>query len=613
MCLVEVFEMIIEDIVKAIKSDIAAEKLRPNEKLPTERKLQELFDVGRGTIREALKILVGMGLVTIKKGRGGGAFLTKDASLIVSKNIVDLFKLTESNVLSFLEFRRIIEPRVVTNAALHRVDHNLGKLKEAIDLLGREIQTKELFLTSTRNFFLAIAESTQNEYIVSFYKGTIPLLDEISKILYEIPTCVELSMHFFSQIYEAINDNDPSKGEMMLDAYLVKMENSVKDANNFRVVPGLRKGKIKWGVILDLTGATLDWGKQYAMGMIDAVRYLNENGGINGKTLELIIRDDKYKVSAGKRAYKEFKDDEKVIGIYIQSTGTNLSIAPMATKDRIFMFSGGTTARLSNPRKYPYYFSLGPTYSDMARAGIKYIRETWTIKDRNPKLVFMFPDNIYGRDLLNAAKMYAEEKKVDIGPDQVVNWPTLDTIPQLFSIQEFDPDYILITSTAMNAATILRDSKKVGIKAKFICNNRTFTEDLAKLAMGTAEGVFGIQPVAPYGVNVPGMEKIIKCHNKWHPYHDPSVAYVEGWANILIPMEASKIADRAGDLTADGLKEVMETFRDFDTGGIVPPLSYFKNDHRATTQSKIWQIENGRLDPITDYIDVERDDTYFEV
>jgi hypothetical protein len=55
------------------------------------------------------------------------------------------------------------------------------------------------------------------------------------------------------------------------------------------------------------------------------------------------------------------------------------------------------------------------------------------------------------------------------------------------------------------------------------------------------------------------------------------------------------------------------TFRDFDTGGLVPPLSYFQDDHRATTQTKILRIENGRLDPVTDYIDVGRDDTYFEI
>lgn len=605
--------MIIEEIVKAIKTDIASGKIGSHEKLPSERKLQELFGVGRGTIREAIKILEGMGLLVIKKGRAGGAFLTPNSNQIASESLANLFKVEESNVLAFIEFRKTMEPKIVFNAALNKTDANLLKLKEAINLLGRETTTRELYITATRNFFEAIAESTQNKYVIAFYNQVVPVLTETAKLIYEIPKTIDLSVHFYSQIYEAIVAGDPAKGEMISDAYLVQIENSVKNAKHFGAPFVRRNGTIKWGVILDLTSITLDYGKQCAMGMIDAARYINENGGINGKKLELIIHDDKYELSEGLKAYKRFRDDEKILGLYIQSTGTNLSIAPMATEDGMFVFTGTTTAKLTNPQKYPNYFSVGPTYSDMVRAATKYIRDTWTVKTRDPKLVFIFPDNVYGRHLLEAGKMYADEIGVEVGPDQIINWPTLDATPQLLLMREFDPDYAFITSTAMNAATILKDSKRLGIRTQFICNLRTFNEDLPRLTMGAAEGTFGVQPVAPYGANVPGMEKIVKCHDKWHPYHHPTLVYVEGWSHILVPMEGCKIADEAGNLTADGIKEAMETFRDFDTGGLVPPLSYFQKDHRATTQTKIFRIEKDRLIPITDYIDVGRDEKYFEI
>jgi len=603
--------MIIQKIVKTLKEDIQKGKLQAMEKLPSERGLQKLFGVGRGTIREALKILEGMGLVVIKKGRSGGASVTLDAQQILSQSLTNLFKIEESNVLAFIEFRRTIEPKIAFNAALHRTDINLIKLRDAIDLLGKEAGVKKLYVMVTRNFFEAIAESTQNDYNMAVCNYTLPILNETSQLIYEIPKCVDLSLHFFSQIYEAISAGDPVKAEMITDAYLVQLEDSVKNAKNFGV-PFIRRNTIKWGVMLDMTSATLDWGKQCAMGMIDAARYLNQKGGINRRKLNIVTYDDKYRLSESQTAYKRFKTDEKVLGMYIQSTGTNLSIAPVATRDRMLMFSGGTTARLSNPNKYPYYFSLGPTYSDIARAGIKYIQETWTIENRRPRLIFIFPDNTYGRDSLEAGKSYAAENCVEVGPDQIIKWPTLDTTSQLLTMQEFDPDYAYITSTAMNAATILRDSRRLGIKIKFICNNRVFTEDLPRFAMGTAEEVLGIQPVTPYGANVPGMEKIVKSHDKWHPYHVPTIAYVEGWANILVPMEACRIADETGKLTSDGIKEILEAFRSFDTGGIVPPLSFFPDDHRATTQTKIYHVENEDLVAITDYVDTGRNKRYFE-
>ncbi len=605
--------MIIEEIVKAIKTDIAKGKYKPKERLPSEGTLQELFGAGRGTIREAIRILEGMGLVKVKKGRGGGVLIAENSGQIAFESLANLFKLEESNVLAFTELRKMVEPRMIFLAALHRTDDNVIKLKGAIDLFEREIRTRELFVTSTREFFEAVAESTQNEFVTPFYKHLIPVLVETSKLIYEIPNCVDLSIHFYTQIYESIKTNDPAKGQMISEAYLVQIESSVKNAKNFGVQVGRRNGNIKWGVILDLTAATLDYGKQCAMGMLDAARYINENGGIHGKTLDLIICDDKYKTSESHKAYIQLRDDEKVLGIYIQSTGATIFLAPMATHDRLFMFTGGTTAKLSDPNKYPYHFSVGPTYSDMIRIGIKYIRDTWMAKNRKPKLIFLFPDNVYGRDPLDAGKKYAAEMGLEVGIDQIVNWPTLDATPQLLSMQEYDPDYAFLASTAMNAANLIKDAKRLKIRTQFICNTRVFTEDLPRMTMGIEEGILGIQPVTPYGATVPGMERIVRCHDKWHPYHQPNLVYVEGWANILVPMEACRIADEAGKLTSDGIKEVLESFRNFDTGGIVPPVSYFQHDHRPTTQTKIYRIENGQLVAITDYIDIGRDKNYFEM
>lgn len=605
--------LMIGEIVRSIRADIAAGRIKPSEKLASERNLQVSYGASRGTIREAMRILEGMGLVEVKKGRGGGAFITRNARQVLPEGLSNMIGSEESNLTAFLEFRRIIEPKIVYSAAIHRTEENLSKLKEAIDLLGKEVPNKEFFVTSIKNFFQALAEATQNDYIVSFCRTILPSLTESAKSVYDIPKCVDLSLHFFSQVYEAISNKDPVKGEISADAYLLQIEDSVKNARNSGLPFVKRKGVIKWGIMLDLTSATLDWGKQCAMGMIDAARYLNESGGINGKRIEPIVYDDKYKLSESQLAYRKFKDEEKVLGMYIQSTGANLEIARVAMKDRMFMFSGGTTAKLSNPEKYPYYFSLGPTYLDIARAGIKYIRDSWTDKTRDPRLVFMFPDNIYGREPLEAAKRYANEIGVEVGPDQIVNWPTLDATPQLLSMQAFEPDYALIVSTAMNAATILRDSKKLAMKTRFICNNRVFTEDLSKLAMGTAEGVLGIQSVAPYGANVPGMEKIVKLHDMRHPYHEPTVAYVDGWVNILVPMEAARIADESGKLTPDGLKEVLEGFRHFSTGGLLPALSFYEDDHRATTQARIYAIERESLLAITDFIDVGRDRKYFDI
>lgn len=598
--------MAIEAIVNTLKADIIAGKIPAEGKLLPERELQDKFGFGRGTIREALKVLEGMGLLVIRKGRGGGAFLAPNAAEIASESMAGLFKVEEFNIRAFNEFRKMIEPKMVFFAASNRTEDDIRKIRQALDLVNGEALSLELFVTATEAFFRAVAAATRNDYLIAFYHPMLKVLAQTAKMIYEIPKCVETSRFFYAQIFETIDNKVPGKGEMISESYLVQIEDYVENAKRYGISIIGQKKTIKWGIIQDLSSATVDYGKQSAMGLIDAARYVNENGGINGKNLELIVHDDKYLLAEGEKVYHLLRDKTNVFGLYIQSTGTNQAIAPQAMQDGIFMLSGAPSAKLCDPSKYPYYFCIYPTYSDMARIAVKHIRDTWTNQSRNPRLVFLYPDNPYGKDPLKTAKNYAKELEVEVGPDQIVNWPTIDTSEQLTAMQEYDPDFAFVSSTAKNAISIFKDARRLNVKTQFICNIRAFNEDLMRLGTSTVEGVLGVQPLAFYGENVPGMGKILKAHDRWHPYHYPTLIYVEGWANVLVLAAALKLADDAGELTPEGLKKAFESFRNFDTGGLTPPISFFNHDHRPSTESRIYKIENGEFIPVTDYISVGR-------
>ncbi len=598
--------MAIEEIVQSLKADIIAGKIHPEGKLPPERELQTRYGVGRGTIREALKVLKGMGLIEIRKGRGGGAFLSPNAAETASESMAGFFKVEEFDIRGFTEFRKMIEPKIIFFAASNRTDGDIGKIKAAIDLLNTETASLDIFANATEAFFKALAEATQNDYLIAFYQPILRILSQTAKMVYEIPKCMETSRYFYTEICKCVENGEPGKGEMIAESYLVQIDNYVRTAKQYGISIGRRKGTIKWGIIQDLSSATVDYGKQSAMGLIDAARFVNENGGINGRKLELLVHDDKYLLAEGANVYQRFRDEEQVFGIYAQSTGTNQAIAPQAMEDRIFMFSGAPSAKLCDALNYPLYFCIYPTYSDMARVAIKHIRDTWINDTRNPRLVFIFPDNPYGRDPLDAAKRYARRLNVDVGPDRIIDWPTIDTSEQLTAMQAYDPDFVFISSTAKNAVNIFKDAHRLGIRSQFICNIRVFNEELLRLGTTIVEGALGVQPLAFYGEKVPGMSKIVKAHDKWHPYHYPTLIYVEGWANILVLAAALKNADDAGELTPEGLKNAFERFRDFDTGGLTPPISYFENDHRPTAKSRISRISNEAFIPVSDDIDVGR-------
>jgi branched-chain amino acid transport system substrate-binding protein len=368
---------------------------------------------------------------------------------------------------------------------------------------------------------------------------------------------------------------------------------------------------IKWGVLIDLSGPTSDWGKNQVKGQLDAMRWVNENGGINGKELQLIVIDDGYKVPRGVAGYNRLVDSEKVLGLYIQSTGTTMTLAKKIVADGVATIAASFIGVFQDPSKYPFSFYMSPSYNDMARIALKWIRTTWQDSSRKPKICYLYPDNTYGRAILETSNDYAKKIGVEVGPDQVINWPTKDATVQLTNMSRYNPDYAYITSTAMNGAVILKNAKALGLSTKFISNIRNFEESLITLSGGAAEGTYGVHPIAPYGAPVPGMKKVVGSHEEWHPGEEGTNVYVEGWVNILCVAEALKMADKAGNLTPAGIRDAFEQFRNFETGGLAPPLTFTKEDHRGSMAAKIYEIKGGKMVDISDWIELPRDMEYF--
>ena len=368
---------------------------------------------------------------------------------------------------------------------------------------------------------------------------------------------------------------------------------------------------IKWGVLIDLSGPTSDWGKNQVKGQLDAMRWINEHGGINGKKLKLIVIDDGYKVPRGVAGYNRLVDSEKVPGLYIQSTGTSMTLAKKIVADGIVTTAAAFYGFFQDPSKFPYSFFMSPSYNDMARISLKWIRTTWKDPSRKPKICFVYPDNGYGRAILKTSKDYAKKIGIEVGPDQIVDWPTKDATVQLTNMSRYNPDYAYLTSTAMNAAVILKNAKALGLKTKFISNIRSFEETLITLSGGAAEGSYGVQPIAPYGADVPGMKKIVESHEKWHPGEKGTNVYVEGWVNILCTAEALKMADKAGKLNPAGIRDAFDKFRNFETGGLAPPLTFTSKDHRGSVAAKIYQVKGAEMVDVSGWVELPRDMEYF--
>jgi branched-chain amino acid transport system substrate-binding protein len=358
--------------------------------------------------------------------------------------------------------------------------------------------------------------------------------------------------------------------------------------------------EIKVGGLFCLTGNTSDVGIPYAQGVRDYVALTNSKGGVNGKKIKLLDVDYGYKIPEAVSAYKRMKE-EQVVLINGWGSGDTLAMKEFITADKIAYVSASFTADLTDPAKTPYNFFVAPTYSDQLRAWLSWVKEDWKDKTRAPKVAFFYGDNAYGKSPLIAGRAYAKENGIEVVDEEILPANFQDATSQLLNMKQKGADYAYINVTVTGVSLVLKGAKALGLTTKFGSNPYGFSEVLPLVAKEAAEGVTGVMPHVPYGTPVPGMKALEDFHKANHPTDTHDAMYVRGWTGAIVWVEALKRADKAGQLTGEGVRAALETFKDFDLGGLANPVTWTGTDHRSSTKTAVFIIKGGKLVKVKDY------------
>jgi branched-chain amino acid transport system substrate-binding protein len=358
--------------------------------------------------------------------------------------------------------------------------------------------------------------------------------------------------------------------------------------------------EVKVGGIFDLTGITSDVGKPYAQGVRDYVALTNSKGGINGKKIKLIDVDYGYKIPEAVSAYKRMKE-EQVVLINGWGTGDTLALKNFINEDKIPYFSGSFAGDLTDPAKTPYNFFVAPSYSDQIRAWLSWVKEDWKDKTRAPKVALFYGDNAYGKAPMPAGRAFAKENGIEVVDEEILPGNFQDATSQLLNMKQKGADYAYINVTTTGVSLVLKGAKALGLTTKFGSNPYGFSEQLPLVAKETAEGVTGVMPHVPFGTPVPGMKALEDFHKANHPNDTHDAMYVRGWASATVWVEALRRADKAGKLTGEGVRAALETFKDFDLGGLTSPVTWTATDHRPSTTCAVFMVKDGKLVKVKDY------------
>src|SRR5438874_12191182 len=214
---------------------------------------------------------------------------------------------------------------------------------------------------------------------------------------------------------------------------------------------------IKIGNLVDLTGPTSDQGKDIAQGRNDAVQYINEKGGVNGRKLELVSVEYGFQPPRAVAAYKKFVEDDKVLLVLGYGTPDTEALRPFITKDKMPYVSGSYSGHLTDPKMTPYNFPGGIDYTSKTRFCLNWVKEGWKDTSRKPKVAFIFADNGYGRAPIESGRAYAKEIGVDLVDEEVIPTVLTDATSQLLTMKQKDPDFAYINTNTQWVPVVLKD------------------------------------------------------------------------------------------------------------------------------------------------------------
>ena len=213
-----------EHIVGQIRDAIASGEIAPGERLPSERDLGAAFGVSRTTLREALRALEAQGVIEIRTGSRGGAFVAEPSSELVAAALGALLRFRSATARELAEFRVPFEAenaawaaRRADPAALAELEHIVGDVAARAGDAGvpwREVAALEV------RFHDAVARATGNSVRAAIMSA---ILDALQRAFTAVPVPVgsPLRSDLARELHAIVNaihagDSDAA-GEAMRD------------------------------------------------------------------------------------------------------------------------------------------------------------------------------------------------------------------------------------------------------------------------------------------------------------------------------------------------------------------------------------------------------------
>jgi branched-chain amino acid transport system substrate-binding protein len=363
---------------------------------------------------------------------------------------------------------------------------------------------------------------------------------------------------------------------------------------------------IRFALCYDLTKAYTFITPQVAAAVKDYAALLNLKGGIEGNPIEIILQDHGNEPQRGIECYERVKG--QAVTIDLLSTPVSRAVLPRAMKDGEFMVQALVgRGDAVDGEVFKWVFPLGPTYWGQAANIVSYAKKQAGGSLKGKKIAFLYIDYPFGQEPIPVLKELEKREGFELqlfpyplpGSDQSSAWS---------QIRRFQPDTIIHWGFSAMHGVAAKEARRNGIPMDKIVTVNWFNEvDLNNIGLQEAKGIKK-STVVVSGTEHPLLKEITReLYDKNKGNGDrkflADTYYNTGLAIYAPIFEAARLALKAdkGPLTAEKMRKAMETVRNFDANGLVPPLTVTPKDHGGGGKTRIDMWDGNKWVAQTDW------------
>lgn len=216
-------------VVEALRGDILAGRRQPGQRLPGEQELVEQFEVSRSVVREALRVLEAQGLVEIRHGYHGGAFVATDALAPLLAAMQMSLQLGQLDVGALYEARLMLEPVLARLAAERATQSAVEQLRAKHTEIAELADTGGDPFVANLEFHALVATAGGNQALSLLMEALFGLLESTHGQYPPTAAVHRQAIADHERLVAAIAAGDTTSAEQAMTAHLQALESRLRE------------------------------------------------------------------------------------------------------------------------------------------------------------------------------------------------------------------------------------------------------------------------------------------------------------------------------------------------------------------------------------------------